>query len=222
MRAFFDPDMFPWTRTFTDHYDAIRAEVAPVCEGRRMPLLYARYAEKIDRAAAVPSWFALSPVFFTIRNPSVLSRLPTVARLLAQVPNLVTATVLRLDGGTHLKPHGGYTPDVLRCHFGIVVPEPDACVLRVEEEQRHWREREWLVFDDYLEHEVWHRGTRPRIVLLIDVVRDETGLTPRQVAERFFSGQPGMRFDEDLHRLAPPARWLTWLETGEFSLAARS
>jgi hypothetical protein len=130
-----------------------------------------------------------------------------------------------LDGNTHIKTHGGYTPEVLRCHLGVIVPEPEACVMRVGDEERHWAERGWLVFDDYRWHEVWHRGTRSRTVLLIDVVRPGLDLSARQVADRFFGDGPirtpldpptGYRYDSDLESVAPRERWREWVKVGRF------
>ncbi|MEK8169671.1 aspartyl/asparaginyl beta-hydroxylase domain-containing protein [Streptomyces sp. M19] len=41
--------------------------------------------------------------------------------------------------------------------------------MRVGDRTLRWKEGECLVFDDSFEHEVWHEGTRPRVVLLLDV-----------------------------------------------------
>jgi len=34
---------------------------------------------------------------------------------------------------------------------------------------RGWAEGRTLAFDDSFEHEVWHRGSQPRIALIVDV-----------------------------------------------------
>ena len=36
-------------------------------------------------------------------------------------------------------------------------------------ERREWREGEAMAFDDTYEHEAWNRGSRTRVVLIIDV-----------------------------------------------------
>lgn len=217
--SFYDSSIFPWTSAFLDAYADVRSEVERQAQAMRP--LYDIHTESI---AGIPAkthrWLASTLVFFTIRNNVVMSQMPKTSALLEQVPDLVTAVMLRMEGGTHLKAHRGYCPDVLRCHLGIVVPEPEACVLRVEDERRTWAEREWLVFDDYLEHEVWHRGTKPRTILLVDVVRPGRPLKPRDVARDVFSLKPGTRFDDELARVAPPEQWLEWLDMGQFPVSA--
>lgn len=216
-QRFYDPSAFPWTKLFVERFDEVAAEAQE--QSVAMSPLYPQYIEDLEGAKTKQMrWFARTLVFFTIKNQAVLDVMPTTKSLLEQVEGCTSAVIVKLEGNTHITPHRGYTPDVLRCHFGITVPEQAECVLRVEDERRNWSEREWLVFDDYLEHEVWHRGTRPRVVLLVDVVRPGVAFTPKQVAERFFNRVPGTRFDADLEQLAPPEMWLEWLEAGAFPI----
>lgn len=95
---------------------------------------------------------------------------PETARLLQQVRGISTAGFSCLKPGTHIRPHVGYAGDVLRCHLGLIIP--DGCSMRVGKRILYWQEGRCLVFDDVVEHEVWHRGTSPRTVLLLDFARD--------------------------------------------------
>jgi aspartyl/asparaginyl beta-hydroxylase (cupin superfamily) len=81
-----------------------------------------------------------------------------------------------LAPGTHIEPHTGFTNAVLRCHLGLVVPS--GCSMRVGSETREWTEGGVLVFDDTIEHEVWHRGTSPRVILLVDFLRSPDARAP--------------------------------------------
>lgn len=94
---------------------------------------------------------------------------PETTKLVEQIPGLTTAGFSSLQPGTHIEAHTGYTNAVLRCHLGLIVP--DGCSMRVGEETRSWEEGKALVFDDTIEHEVWHRGDKPRIILLLDFKR---------------------------------------------------
>lgn len=76
-----------------------------------------------------------------------------------------------LKPGTIIKPHVGYTSDVLRVHLGIQVP-PGDCVLKVNGIIANWREGEVLIFDDTLEHEAWNKTESDRIILLIDIYKE--------------------------------------------------
>jgi aspartyl/asparaginyl beta-hydroxylase (cupin superfamily) len=219
---FYSGEDFPWTTWFLTQFQDVEREMMALSRGMtplhsRMTPFRARYTEI---ASGMPledaRWFSRTFIFFTIKNSIVLSAAPTISTLLAKVPDIVSAVLLRLDGGVHLQPHRGYTPDALRCHLGISVPEPGKCILRVANERRAWSQGEWLIFDDYQEHEAWHYGTRPRLVLMIDVVRPGSEFSPKEVAERFFSGMPGMHLDSELEGLADLPTWRTWVAAGEF------
>ncbi|NJP09948.1 MAG: aspartyl/asparaginyl beta-hydroxylase domain-containing protein [Leptolyngbyaceae cyanobacterium RU_5_1] len=105
---------------------------------------------------------------------------PQTTRLLAEVPDLVSAGFSSLASGTHIAPHTGYPDGVLRCHLGLIVPED--CAIRVGTETRSWTEGQCLVFDDTMEHEAWNRSDRTRVVLLIDF-KAPAGLLPVPEAE---------------------------------------
>ncbi|KAH8283668.1 hypothetical protein KR018_011585 [Drosophila ironensis] len=79
---------------------------------------------------------------------------------------------------THVWPHCGPTNCRLRAHLALVAPEPAKTVLRVADQERTWREGELFVFDDSFEHEVWHNGSLPRLVLILDMWHPD--LTPLQ------------------------------------------
>jgi len=72
-----------------------------------------------------------------------------------------------LEPQTHIVPHCGHTNGRLRVHLGISIP--DDVVMRVNEEYVSWTEGQCLVMDDSFEHEVWHYGNTPRIVLIVDI-----------------------------------------------------
>ena len=97
------------------------------------------------------------------------ARCPETARLVQDIPGMTTAGFSLLQPGTHIRPHVGYTPAVLRCHLGLVVPP--GCEMRVGTEIRGWHEGRCLVFDDTVEHEVWHRGDADRVILLVDFLK---------------------------------------------------
>ena len=52
--------------------------------------------------------------------------------------------------------------------------------MRVGSETRPWREGKVTVLDDSFEHEVWHRGAAPRVVLLVDVWHPQLSEADRQ------------------------------------------
>jgi len=108
---------------------------------------------------------------------------PETTRLIEQIPDLVTAGFSVLTPGTRILPHRDASHSTLRCHLGLITPE--GCRMRLGGTMFYWREGKCMVFDSTIEHEVWHKGSSPRVVLLIDFLK------------------PGMAYD---YRFAKSAR----------------
>ncbi|XP_034652936.1 aspartyl/asparaginyl beta-hydroxylase isoform X5 [Drosophila subobscura] len=85
-----------------------------------------------------------------------------------------------MQAETHVWPHCGPTNCRLRAHLTLVAPEPERTSLRVAEQEITWREGELIIFDDSFEHEVWHNGTRPRLVLIVDMWHPDLTATQRR------------------------------------------
>jgi aspartyl/asparaginyl beta-hydroxylase (cupin superfamily) len=96
---------------------------------------------------------------------------PETAAAVARIPGMKTALFSILSAGKHIPAHRGPYKGLLRCHLGLLVPEPDACRIRVGDQVAGWREGQVLIFDDTREHEVWNDADRARVVLFIDFLR---------------------------------------------------
>lgn len=158
---YLDPSRFAFTAALESRWQAVRDEFRAL---EREALV--AWPEKFlyDRG-----WDVFGLYAFGSKLIDNCARCPETARLAAAIPGMTTAGFSRLQPGTHIRPHVGYTPAVLRCHLGLVVPA--GCEMRVGAETRGWAEGRCLVFDDTVEHEVWHRGDAERVVLLVDFRR---------------------------------------------------
>ena len=104
---------------------------------------------------------------------------PIIYNFIKNIPSIKTAGLSKLSGGTVLTPHKGWgilSNNVIRCHYGIDVP--DGCYISVrndneEEEIRYMNEGKWLAFDDSKIHYANNTSNKDRIVLLIDIQRPE-------------------------------------------------
>jgi phosphatidylglycerophosphate synthase len=106
------------------------------------------------------------------RNAAVCDLCPETARLVRSLPlcrNFGFVMFSGLEPGSHIAAHTGSSNLRLRHHLGVVVPESDGPRIRVGKEERSWRQGKCLAFDDGFDHEVHHAGTRPRVVLSVDV-----------------------------------------------------
>lgn len=102
---------------------------------------------------------------------------PRTSAVLKTLPNLgQSAMFSALKPGTHLEAHCGPTNVILTLSLGLIAPP--GCEIRVGREPRTWQPGKCLCFDDSFEHEVWHRGTQTRFILLLDVWHPD--LTPAE------------------------------------------
>jgi aspartate beta-hydroxylase len=174
---FFDRAAFPWLADLETAAATIRAEMLAVMpRAERSERVFAsEAAERLGLSGGkdAPSWngfyfwrhgerrdenHALCP-----RTSAVLERLPLV-RIRDHAPEVMFSA---LTAGSHILPHRGVTNTRVVCHLPLVVPED--CALVVGGERHAWREGEAVAFDDTYEHEAWNRGTRTRVVLIVDV-----------------------------------------------------
>ena len=72
-----------------------------------------------------------------------------------------------LAGGARIEPHCGPSNARLRMHLCVLAA--DGASILVGGVQKSWKSGKVVVFDDSFEHEVVHEGTRPRVVLIVDV-----------------------------------------------------
>ncbi len=87
-----------------------------------------------------------------------------LARVRGHGPEVLFST---LGPGTHLLPHHGTTNTRVVCHLPLIVP-PD-CMLRVADEEHHWRVGEVVAFDDTYAHEALNRSAETRVVMIFDM-----------------------------------------------------
>jgi len=115
--------------------------------------------------------------------PQIKGFIPTLNKLIKQGEDegwIRNSFISRLDPDSIIEPHRGWSDNFLRCHIGIDVDKE--CYITKElpnvdpevKEIKTWEEGEWLAFKDggnYL-HSVKHKGTKPRIVLSLDLKLD--------------------------------------------------
>jgi len=111
-----------------------------------------------------------------VRFEETCKLFPYTSSLLESIPEVTTdswglAYISWLHPGTHITPHCGPSNGRLRLHFGIKVPT--GVKMRVGDREFVWQPGKCVVIDDSYEHEVWHHGSGPRIVLILDFLHPE-------------------------------------------------
>jgi beta-hydroxylase len=122
-------------------------------------------------------WTVFPFYAFDTWNIDNCQKLPTITKLLIQIPNLKTALLSRTSPGTKLTPHRGWknlSNYIMRCHFGIYIPENKSSVHVIKdnrEYKQNHKNNSWLIFDDSELHWSENNSTQDRIILIVDVLR---------------------------------------------------
>ena len=114
---------------------------------------------------------------YGVAVPQNLARAPTVAALLDDAPEVLSATFSFLAPGKHIPEHRGPFRAILRFHLMLSMPNDDsgrpACVMNVDGVPFRLADGESLLWDDTYPHEAWNRSEDVRIALLLDVWRKD-------------------------------------------------
>lgn len=115
--------------------------------------------------------------------PEIKGFIPTYNKIIKQGEEegwIRNSFISKLDPGSIIEPHKGWSNNFLRCHIGIDVDEE--CYITKQhpnidlkiQETKTWKEGEWLAFQDggNYYHSVEHKGTKPRIILSVDLDLD--------------------------------------------------
>jgi aspartate beta-hydroxylase len=166
-RPVYDPADFWFCSYLEDSFPQMRAELDAVTDPTSSGFLPVE-----EPLLGAGRWEQVTFYEAGHRFDEACARFPVTAAVLDGIPETAqagvgVASLSWLYPGTRIKPHCGGSNARLRVHLGLNVP--GGAQIRVGPEVVTWEERKCIVFDDSFEHEVWHNGDRPRVVLLLDV-----------------------------------------------------
>lgn len=164
----YEPQDFWFVAHLESNYPSIRAEIDAVTESGRPG-----FSPVEEPLLGAGRWDQVILYEAGRRQERACTMFPVTAAVVEQIPEATTlgpgvVTLSWLEPGTHVVPHCGDTNTQLRVHLGLRVPTN--VNIRVGEHVLSWQEGRCIVFDDSYEHEVWHRGDGPRLILLMDVL----------------------------------------------------
>lgn len=114
-----------------------------------------------------PLWLHEPPTDLAIDFAANQRRCPELTAYLRSLDGILSACFSWLDPGSHIMAHiDAYYPNVIRAHLGLKVPA--SSMLRVAEAQQELQERQVVMIDGQVEHEVANLSKSPRVTLLID------------------------------------------------------
>lgn len=170
-------EWFPQAQRFHDHWQDIALEADHVA---RDILRVPRFHELMPEQASISAnddrdWRMFVLKAYGVGIAGNLARCPFLARLLAEVPAVTSASLSFLAPGKTIPCHRGPFRGVLRFHLMLSVPrardgKPES-VLEVDGVHHRLVEGDHLLWDDTYPHAAWNRGESIRTALLLDVLR---------------------------------------------------
>ena len=170
--CFFRPDIFPTLKNIHSYRSTILTEVDCILKD---PKNWENWPEKGLYDGRPNSTWKIFPFFaFGIWVKENCIKSPILTKFIKSIPNLKLATLSKLSAGMKLVPHrgwGNHSNNVLRCHYGLIVPPNKSCYVKVWNEIEYHENDKWIVFDDSKTHMAENSSSGDRIVLIIDISR---------------------------------------------------
>jgi ornithine lipid ester-linked acyl 2-hydroxylase len=153
---------YPELDIITKNFEVIRQELFSIREKR--PDMWHEW---------IAGELKVFPILFFEKWAKIAEELcPITTNIIKSIPGVKTANFSCLSPNKQIQPHKGWgdlANNILRCHFGLDVPEDCACVCD------NWvvkhKTGEWLVFDDSRMHSSYNFSDSFRFILIIDMPR---------------------------------------------------
>ena len=148
---------YEWVERLEKNSEVIKQELVALLYGQKHLPNIQELSPRQTNLSRNDGW--KSYFFFVLghRIDESYKRCPETGKLLDSIPGLSLGFFSVLAPGMHIKAHRGSYKGVLRCHLGLIVPEPRTDVrMRVGDKMIYWEEGKCVIFDDTHKHEVWN------------------------------------------------------------------
>ena len=167
--SFIEAASLSWTKEFQDNFLAIDKELHNYLKNNNLESYF-----NTSMVNNQEVWKTFSLISWDIEFFKRKKEFPVLMSIVAKYPEILSVSFNQLEENGKIQPHCGDTNGIYRCHFGIEIPdELPNCGFRVRDEFRSWKKVEWLIFMDAYNHEAFNLSQKKRIILVIDVLRDE-------------------------------------------------
>jgi beta-hydroxylase len=168
----FPNGLFPWIPYLESQAPVIREEARDLLRDRMSVPSVREISPDHAKIALDDKWRSFFLWGYGVKIEDNCARCPQTARILDNIPDLLTAFYSIMLAGAHVPRHTGPTKAILTAHLGLIVPLQRArCHMQVAERDVVWEEGKIVVFDDMYPHEVWNDTDEDRIILLLHLKR---------------------------------------------------
>lgn len=171
--AFFEADQFSWVSELEQNWQLIHQELEEVLKAKdQLPNFQDISPDQGYSTTQDNLWKTYFFYGYGIKVDKNCQRCPETTRIIENIPGMKTAFFSILFPGKHIPEHRGPYKGVIRCLFGLKIPEPrEKCRIRVGTETRTWETGKCMIFDDSFPHEAWNETEKIRVVLFLDIMR---------------------------------------------------
>lgn len=205
---FYDSNSVPYKELLEQNTEVIRNELWALFNQSNTDWTSA-YPEYLSEKT---TWNTFELFFFGIKHEANIQKCPQTFEIISQIPELITAQFSVLFPNSHILPHKGYSKMILRNHLPLIVPDGKQCALKIEDETHFWEKGKLVVFDDSFVHEAWNNSDEIRVVLMFDVAKPDCDYSAHEICKYKLENLT----DENLLKIAPKEKWLSWFEKGYF------
>ena len=164
--------LFPWIPYLEANTPAIRVEAQSLLRDRMSVPSIREISPDHAKIAVDDKWRSFFLWGYGVRIDANCARCPQTARILDNIPGLLSAFYSVMLAGAHVPQHTGPTKAILTAHLGLIVPlRRERCHMAVSDRDVVWEEGRVVVFDDMYPHEVWNDTDEDRIILLLHIKR---------------------------------------------------
>jgi aspartate beta-hydroxylase len=180
---------FPDAARFTSAWSAIREEALAIAASRMQSV--PRFHEIMPAQAPISAndgkdWRLFILKVYGAGVEKNLEACPTLARVIASSPDVLSASLSFLAPRKHIPRHRGPFRGVLRFQLGLSVPSDTdgrpAAVLALNDIEHRIGDGQHLLWDDTYPHEVWNHSDELRVALLLDVRRRHMPMDMRMLS----------------------------------------
>jgi beta-hydroxylase len=163
---------FAWTSYIEAQTPVIRAEAERLLRDRMSVPSIREVSPDHDKIALDDKWRSFFLWGYGVRIKENCAQCPETAKILENIPGLLTAFYSVMLAGAHVPKHTGPTKAILTAHLGLIIPlKRENCHMQVATENLVWEEGKVFIFDDMFDHEVWNDTSEDRIILLMHLKR---------------------------------------------------
>ena len=169
---YFQPDVFPWTRSLEDNWEGIRKEAEFVLQARSELAPLHEISPDHSRIDDDDKWKVFFLKGYGFWMDEHCRRCPETFAAVRDIPGIESALFSILEAGKHIQPHRGPTRSIFTCHLALMLPEDrENCWIEVDKIRRNWETGKTLVFDDTYKHQVLNDTPEDRVILLLHIRR---------------------------------------------------